>query len=354
VVLVEERIKVSNLAKRFGTFTAVHDVSFTVHENEFFSLLGPSGCGKTTTLRCISGLEQPTEGEIYISGQLVTSPEKKVMAPPERRGIGMVFQNYAVWPHMTVEQNMSYPLRVARKPREQVNAKMAYLTDLLELKGLEERYPSELSGGQQQRVALGRALSTDPKVMLLDEPLSNLDAKLREQMRFELKDLQRKTGISILYVTHDQVEAMAMSDRVAVMNAGAVVQEGAPHDIYANPTDKFVADFIGTMNFVPGTVLSATQEGARVRLHSGVEVSIQGTSPKTGSCILAIRPEDILLGAERGADCEVDVRIFLGNVTEYRVRIGEDLLRVQTNASVRLEPGDRARAVIQHALIFPE
>jgi len=354
VVLVEERIRVSNLAKRFGTFTAVHDVSFTVHENEFFSLLGPSGCGKTTTLRCISGLEQPTEGEIYISGQLVTSPGRNVMVPPERRGIGMVFQNYAVWPHMTVEQNMSYPLRVAKKPREQVNAKMAYLMDLLELRGLETRYPSELSGGQQQRVALGRALSTDPKVMLLDEPLSNLDAKLREQMRFELKDLQRKTGISILYVTHDQVEAMAMSDRVAVMNAGAVVQEGAPHDIYANPVDKFVADFIGTMNFVPGTVINVTQQGALVRLRGGVEVNIQGSTPKTGSCTLAIRPEDILLGAEHGADCEVDVRIFLGNVIEYRVRIGEDLLRVQTNASVRFEPGDHARAVIQHALVFPE
>jgi iron(III) transport system ATP-binding protein len=354
VVLVEERIRVSNLAKQFGTFTAVHDVSFTVHENEFFSLLGPSGCGKTTTLRCISGLEQPTEGEVYISGRLVTAPTKNVMVPPERRGIGMVFQNYAVWPHMTVEQNMSYPLRLAKKPREHVAAKMAYLMDLLELKGLEKRYPSELSGGQQQRVALGRALSTDPKVMLLDEPLSNLDAKLREQMRFELKDLQRKTGISILYVTHDQVEAMAMSDRVAVMNAGAVVQEGAPHDIYANPTDKFVADFIGTMNFVPGTVVSATEQGARVRLRGGAEVTVRESSLSAGSCTLAIRPEDILLGTERGVDCEVDVRIFLGNVIEYRVRIGEDLLRVQTNASIRLEPGDRTRAVIQHALVFPE
>lgn len=351
---MEERIRVSNLAKRFGTFAAVHDVSFTVHENEFFSLLGPSGCGKTTTLRCISGLEQPTEGDIHISGRLVTSSKKNVMLPPERRGIGMVFQNYAVWPHMTVEQNMSYPLRLAKKSRDHIDAKMAYLVDLLELTGLEKRYPSELSGGQQQRVALGRALSTDPKVMLLDEPLSNLDAKLREQMRFELKDLQRKTGISILYVTHDQVEAMAMSDRVAVMNAGSIVQEGAPHSIYAHPTDKFVADFIGTMNFVPGTVISVTEQGALVRLRSGVEVNIQGSTPKTGSCTLAIRPEDILLGTVHGADCEVGVRIFLGNVIEYRVRIGEDLLRVQTNSSVRFEPGDRALAFVQHALVFPE
>ena len=274
VAKVEERIKVSSLVKRFGTFTAVDDVSFAVHENEFFSL-GPSGCGKTTTLRCISGLEQPTEGDIYISGQLVTSPEKNVMVPPERRGIGMVFQNYAVWPHMTVEQNMSYPLRLAKKPKEKINRKMVYLLDLLELQGLEKRFPSELSGGQQQRVALGRALSTDPEVMLLDEPLSNLDAKLREQMRFELKDLQRKTGISILYVTHDQVEAMAMSDRVAVMKSGAVVQEGAPHDIYEKPKDKFVADFIGTMNFVPCSVIGRTEQKSPFGFEAGQSLSLR-------------------------------------------------------------------------------
>jgi iron(III) transport system ATP-binding protein len=354
VARVEERIKVSNLVKRFGTFTAVHDVSFTVHENEFFSLLGPSGCGKTTTLRCISGLEQPTEGEIHISGQLVTSPEKNVMVPPERRGIGMVFQNYAVWPHMTVEQNMSYPLRLAKRPKEEINAKMAYLLDLLELEGLERRFPSELSGGQQQRVALGRALSTDPRVMLLDEPLSNLDAKLREQMRFELKDIQRKTGISILYVTHDQVEAMAMSDRVAVMNSGKVVQEGAPHDIYETPKDKFVADFIGTMNFVPCSVTGKTEKGIDIRLRGGAEFGLDGSSVNKGDYILAIRPEDIILGTEQGVECEVDVRIFLGNVIEYRVRIGEDLLRVQTNSSMRFEPGDRTRAFIQNGLVFPK
>lgn len=354
VAKVEERIKVSSLVKRFGTFTAVDDVSFAVHENEFFSLLGPSGCGKTTTLRCISGLEQPTEGDIYISGQLVTSPEKNVMVPPERRGIGMVFQNYAVWPHMTVEQNMSYPLRLAKKPKEKINRKMVYLLDLLELQGLEKRFPSELSGGQQQRVALGRALSTDPEVMLLDEPLSNLDAKLREQMRFELKDLQRKTGISILYVTHDQVEAMAMSDRVAVMKSGAVVQEGAPHDIYEKPKDKFVADFIGTMNFVPCSVIGRTEQGVTIRLRSGAEFVIEGSSANKGDYTLAIRPEDIILGTERGVECEVDVRIFLGNVIEYRVRIGENLFRVQTNASMRLEPGDRTRAFIQNGLVFPK
>lgn len=351
---MEERIKVSNLYKRFGTYTAVDDVSFSVHENEFFSLLGPSGCGKTTTLRCISGLERPTEGDIHISGQLVTSPAKNVMVPPERRGIGMVFQNYAVWPHMTVEQNMSYPLRLAKRPKDDIKAKMDYLVDLLKLRGLEKRFPSELSGGQQQRVALGRALSTDPKVMLLDEPLSNLDAKLREQMRFELKDLQRTTGISILYVTHDQVEAMAMSDRVAVMNAGAVVQEGVPHEIYQRPNDKFVADFIGTMNFIPGRVVGSIESGVVLRLRSGAEVEIEGSSARSGDCVAAVRPEDIVLGAECGIECEVDVRIFLGNVIEYRVRIGEDLLRVQTSAAMRLEPGDRTVARIQHGLVFPE
>ncbi|MGB4337949.1 MAG: ABC transporter ATP-binding protein [Bacillota bacterium] len=351
---MEERIKVVGLTKQFGTFTAVNDVSFTVHSNEFFSLLGPSGCGKTTTLRCIAGLEQPTAGDIYINNALMTSVSRNVMMPPERRGIGMVFQNYAVWPHMTVEQNMSYPLRLAKRSKQEIAAKMDYLLDLLKLKGLEKRYPSELSGGQQQRVALGRALSTDPKVMLLDEPLSNLDAKLREQMRFELKDLQRKTGIAILYVTHDQVEAMAMSDRVAVMKSAAIVQEGAPHEIYEKPGDKFVADFIGTMNFVPGRVVRSTDEGAVVQLQGGATAVAKGSTITSGNCTLAVRPEDIVLGPDGDFDCEVQVRIFLGNVIEYRVRIGEDYFRVQTSASQRFEPGEMTRASIRNCLVFPE
>ncbi|NLJ80211.1 MAG: ABC transporter ATP-binding protein [Firmicutes bacterium] len=349
----EKRIEVLNLVKQFGDYTAVNNVSFKVYENEFFSLLGPSGCGKTTTLRCISGLEEPTAGEISISGQVMTSAEENLMVPPERREIGMVFQNYAVWPHMTVERNISYPLRLAKKSKREIAAKLDYLLDLLELQGLEKRFPSELSGGQQQRVALGRALSTDPKVMLLDEPLSNLDAKLREQMRFELKDLQQKTGISILYVTHDQVEAMAMSDRVAVMKKGDIVQEGSPHEIYENPKDQFVADFIGTMNFLPCTVTAKTDQGVNVRLGNGAEFGLDSGAER-GDYILAVRPEDIVLGSEEGTDCEVDVRIFLGNLIEYRVRLGEDYLRVQTDASLRLEPGDQSRLMIKHGLIFPK
>ena len=351
---MEERINISGLVKRFGTFTAVDNVSLKVHKNEFYSLLGPSGCGKTPTLRCVSGLEQPTEGEIFINEQLVTSPAKQVMVPPERRGIGMVFQNYAIWPHMTVQQNMSYPLRLAKRPKNEIEKKMDYLLELLELKGLGGRYPSELSGGQQQRVALGRALSTDPKVMLLDEPLSNLDAKLREQMRFELKDLQRKTGISILYVTHDQVEAMAMSDRVGVMKSGVIIQEGPPHDIYEKPTNQFVADFIGTMNFVPCTVVGRVRDDVKIRLRNGVEFLIEDSSAPQGECTLAVRPEDIILGVDDGIECEVNVRVFLGNVIEYRVRVGEDLLRVQTNASTRLEPGERAKIRVQNGLVFPK
>lgn len=348
-----EGIRVLKLTKRFGSYTAVDDVTFTVRKNEFFSLLGPSGCGKTTTLRCIAGLEQPTSGEVYVGGRLVSSVEKGVMVPPERRGIGMVFQNYAVWPHMTVEQNIVYPLKIARASKVRIRSTLSNIVDLLKLSGLEKRYPAELSGGQQQRVALGRALAMDPEVMLLDEPLSNLDAKLREQMRFELKDLQRKTGIAILYVTHDQVEAMAMSDRVAVMNSGVIVQEGTPYEIYKSPADKFVADFIGTMNFLPCEVLEWRDGLATLRLRNGSVVRINSPEVGRGTYSFAVRPEDLLLNREEGVECQVDVAVFLGNVVDYRVRLGDDVLRVQTSADNRFEPGEGARLVVQRGVLFP-
>lgn len=347
-----ERIRIVKLTKRFGSFTAVDSVSFTVRKNEFFSLLGPSGCGKTTTLRCIAGLEQPTSGEVYIGGRLVSSPEKGVMVPPERRGIGMVFQNYAVWPHMTVEQNIAYPLKIARVSKVKIRSTLSSIVDLLKLSGLEKRYPAELSGGQQQRVALGRALAMDPEVMLLDEPLSNLDAKLREQMRFELKDLQRKTGIAILYVTHDQVEAMAMSDRVAVMNGGVIIQEGTPYEIYKSPATKFVADFIGTMNFLPCEVVEWRDGCAILRLRNGSVVRINSPEVGRGSYTLAVRPEDLLLNREEGVDCQVDVAIFLGNAVDYRVKLGDDILRVQTSVDNRFEQGEKAKLAVQRGILF--
>lgn len=259
------------------------------------------------------------------------------MAPPERRGIGMVFQNYAVWPHMTVEQNMSYPLRVARKPREQVNAKMAYLTDLLELKGLEERYPSELSGGQQQRVALGRALSTDPKVMLLDEPLSNLDAKLRDETRTQIRQIQQKAGTTSVYVTHDQAEAMAMSDRIAVMNGGILHQLGTPREVYRRPATAFVARFIGRSNVLDGVVEGRDGGTAAVRLGDGsvlhAPVPAEGPLGEVGPGAevgLSVRPEAMrLLGVAPStsdrAEGTLHARVTLIEFTGSQCMIGLSL-----------------------------
>jgi iron(III) transport system ATP-binding protein len=349
-----ERILVSNLSKAFGTVRAVDNVSFSVGEREFFSLLGPSGCGKTTTLRCVAGLEQPTAGKIVVGGRTVTSPEEGIFVLPEHRKMGMVFQNYAVWPHMTVIQNVAYPLKLARIPRDVAMRRAADVLDMLKLSGLEGRYPSELSGGQQQRVALGRALVMDPEVMLLDEPLSNLDAKLREQMRFELKDLQRKTGIAILYVTHDQVEAMAMSDRVAVMNNGVIVQEGKPSEIYTNPKEKFVADFIGTMNFLPCEVLESGSGNTVIRLKDGTIIDLPQATDIRGECTVAIRPEDVEIVREPGGgvQCEVEVGIFLGNLIDYRIRLGEERLRVQSIVAGVFEPGEKAYVRVTRSLLF--
>ncbi len=347
-------IEVVGLFKYFGSVAAVNDISFSVKEQEFYSLLGPSGCGKTTTLRCIAGLEQPSKGSIKIGDRVMSSASEGICIPPEKRGIGMVFQNYAVWPHMNVEQNISYPLRITKVPSEKVRDRVNEVMDMLKLTGLGKRFPSELSGGQQQRVALGRALSIKPAIMLLDEPLSNLDAKLREQMRFELKDLQRNTGIAILYVTHDQVEAMAMSDRVAIMKDGVIIQEGKPLDIYKNPKEKFVADFIGTTNFIECDVIGSSASSTDIRLESGSTFTVPEATDIRGRCTLALRPEDIELSAEGtdGFEAEVEVGIFLGNVIDYRIKIGNSKLRVQSTVATMFRPGDKVRAKVGRVVLF--
>src|ERR687897_2684252 len=252
-------ITIRGLSKSFGagdsSFAAVSDLSLAISDNQFVTLLGPSGCGKTTTLRLIAGYLQPDTGTIHVNERLLSSPGH--VLPPERRGMGMVFQNYAVWPHKTVYQNVAFGLDVRRVRRAEVETRVARVLELVNLAGLERRYPSELSGGQQQRVALARSLVVEPGILLLDEPLSNLDAKLRERMRWELKDLQRRTGITFVYVTHDQSEAMALSDRIAVLHQGEVVQVGAPREVYAHPASKVVADFMGLVNLVPARVVRA-------------------------------------------------------------------------------------------------
>ena len=250
-------VELDRLSKHFGAEVAVRELNLAVAEGEFVTLLGPSGCGKTTTLRCIAGLEHPDAGEVRIDGRIVASAQRGIYLPPEDRNIGMVFQSYAVWPHMTVFDNVAFGLRIRRVERARMRALTMKALELVGLAHLADRYATKLSGGQRQRVALARAIAYEPKVILFDEPLSNLDAKLREQMRVELVRLQREVGITSIYVTHDQAEALVMSDRVVVMADGAIQQIGDPQTIYARPANRFVAKFIGVANLVDGVLLES-------------------------------------------------------------------------------------------------
>jgi iron(III) transport system ATP-binding protein len=350
-----EKVKVRNLTKKYGKVIAVNDVTVSIREGEFFSFLGPSGCGKSTLLRCIAGLEVPDAGSIYISNQLVTSVTERVIVPPERRNIGMVFQNYAVWPHMTVFQNIAYPLRIKKKGRDEIQKQADHALELVRLQGLAERYPSELSGGQQQRVALARALVMDPEVMLLDEPLSNLDAKLREEMRFEIKDLQARTGITIIYVTHDQAESMAMSNRILVMDKGAPRQIGTPREIYETPSDSFVAGFIGLTNLVPVEIVSRREKGCDVKLPDGQTVPCKTDISGKEKAILSVRPEDIDISqspAKGTVKGTIKRAVYLGNVVDYRVAINEHELRVQTSPRQIFQTGETVYMSLDRNLLF--
>src|SRR5438132_2337844 len=248
-----------DVVKRFGTVPAVDGVSFSIQPGEIFTLLGPSGCGKTTTLRLVAGLEEPDDGEILVNGTPLTAPRRGIFVAPDKRQMGMVFQSYAIWPHLTVFENVAFPLRVRGEPTSDVKQRVLQALETVGLTGLDSRGATELSGGQQQRVALARALVYEPAILLLDEPLSNLDAKLREQMRVEIRALQRKLGLTVLYVTHDQAEAMTLSDRIAVVNRGRFEQIGNPEEVYEKPATPFVAEFLGR---------TVTFEGKLVKNHS--------------------------------------------------------------------------------------
>ena len=316
-------VRIEHVFKRFGDVTAVSDFDLTVKDGEFVSLLGPSGCGKTTSLRMIAGFERATEGEIYIGDHCVSSHIKNTFVPPEKRDIGMVFQSYAVWPHMTVTENVAYPLKIQKVPKEERAARVAEMLKLVHLDEYASRYPHQLSGGQQQRVALARALVMRPGLLLLDEPLSNLDAKLRESMRFEISSIQKELGITVIYVTHDQSEAMTMSDRVVVMSRGVIQQIGTPYEIYRNPANKMVADFIGLVNFVEGEV-----QGDRVYI-SGTGVSFPNTSGVTGSATIAVRPENITMSRTSGTiEGTLVHRFYLGDAVDYRVQCKHHVIRV--------------------------
>jgi iron(III) transport system ATP-binding protein len=348
----EPFLKVDNLEKVFESNAppAVDGVSFGVAPGKILTLLGPSGCGKTTTLRCIAGLETPTAGSVTIDGELVTSVERGLALPPEQRNVGMVFQSYAVWPHMTVAQNVALPLEVRHTAREEVRRRVSETLELVGLAGLEDRYANRLSGGQQQRVALARALIYNPRLLLFDEPLSNLDAKLRERMRHEIRRLQQEVGITSVYVTHDQAEAMIISDEIIVMNRGRIEQQGDARTLYSRPASGFVANFIGTANLVRGTVVANEGERYQVRLDlgPGQRAELQASAsdlavverPAAGSAVhLSVRPEDIRLHRDEPTDRTNVVRGkvvsvgYLGNLVDYLVQSEEQTWRVQTHPS---------------------
>jgi iron(III) transport system ATP-binding protein len=336
------------------TVFAVNDVSFEVKEGELFTLLGPSGCGKTTTLRSIAGLEKPDGGKITVGDRVMFSggdAGRAVNMPANQRGLGMVFQSYAIWPHMTVFDNVAFPLQVRKRAdrpaKKEIAERVERVLATMELSPQAGRQATKLSGGQQQRLALARALVIQPPLLLLDEPLSNLDAKLRESLRYELKRLQRELGITSVYVTHDQVEALALSTHIAVMEHGRVVQLGKPREVYETPANKFVAEFIGTSNFIPGTV-GAVQGGRHcVETANGTLFIESGSDLPTGSdVVVSIRPEAVELSTQSRAgqvanewQGTVVARAFLGDAVDHVVAVGRHEIRARVNPSVSFEPG---------------
>jgi iron(III) transport system ATP-binding protein len=344
-------LTVEKLYKEFKTdetqVRAVNRISFEVPEGKFFTLLGPSGCGKTTTLRCVAGLERPSEGKISIGGELVSYGNYFV--PPDKRNIGMVFQSYAIWPHMDVFSNVAFPLRVVKTgySKREIEEKVLHALHTVKLDGLEARSATKLSGGQQQRLALARALVRQPRLLLLDEPLSNLDAALREHMRVELRQLQQRLGITTVYVTHDQMEALALSDMIAVMQEGVIQQIGSPVEIYQQPANRFIAGFIGTTNWLDGTVRGVDERGlATVETSIGDILSTVPQSCRAGGRVmLSIRPEAIRAdtappGEGRYCEARVETAMFLGENIDCQLRIGEYGLKARIHPRLRIQPGD--------------
>jgi ABC-type Fe3+/spermidine/putrescine transport system ATPase subunit len=330
-------LRLDGVSKLFGTVPAVDRVSLEVERGEIFTLLGPSGCGKTTTLRLIAGLEEPDGGEVVLRDRVVASAPRRTFVAPNRRNLGMVFQSYAIWPHMTVFENVAYPLRLRGVRRAAVRERVAAVLELVGLAGLETRAATLLSGGQMQRLALCRALVYEPDLLLLDEPFSNLDAKLREQMRVELKLLQRRLGVTVLFVTHDQVEALSLSDRVAVMRSGRVEQVGPPRELYERPVSAFVRDFLGQTVTLRGTVKAPVNEAVAVALGGSLAGATLCGRPSADASLsvgvpvqLAIRPEDIqVAGAgetvpDNALPGTIEALLFVGDRYEARVTLGGD------------------------------
>jgi iron(III) transport system ATP-binding protein len=358
------RLSLRAITKRFGSVRAVDSVSLDIHAGETFSFLGPSGCGKTTTLRMIAGLDVPDEGEILLDGMPIVSATQRIFTQPDKRHMGMVFQSYAIWPHMTVAENVAFPLRVRGVSRHAINDKVRNALDLVGLSAFADRPAPRLSGGQQQRVALARALVYEPTVLLLDEPMSNLDVKLREQMRVELKLLQQKLGLTLVYVTHDQIEALSLSDTIAVMSNGRTEQIGAPHDLYQRPATPFVRDFLGKSVTVRGRVVTSGPDGMVLEATraNGARLRCRATGMVPGqSVILSIRPEAITLLADHDpseTDClvgTVAAILYQGERSECEILVGDERISAYLKPGISLALGQTVavRLPAEHIAVWP-
>lgn len=353
---MEDIIKVENVAKGYAKHQVLQNLDLNIKKGECFTLLGPSGCGKTVLIRLIAGHEVPDAGKISIDNTTVADSSSGEYIPPERRGLGIVFQDYAVWPHMTVYENIAYPLKMEKRPKDEINKLVMDMVEIVGMKGLEKRLPSELSGGQQQRVALARALVSDPSVMLLDEPLSNLDANLREEMRFEIKALQRKFGITVMYVTHDQEVALAISDRIAIMDSqGHIRQIGTPYEIFEKPADLFIFKFMGIANF-----LAVKEANGKFVVGNGTqEVPWEAPKCKAAAWVAAFRPSDVEIHREGpGLKGIIHRANFLGATMDYAIDIDGESLRTELltheaiNNNLMFKEGDECYITFRSLLWF--
>ena len=358
-------LTVRNLSKTYiaeagRTVAAMRNVSFELAKGEMFTLLGPSGCGKTTTLRSVAGLEVPDAGEITVNGQLVYASERDICVPANQRGIGMVFQSYAIWPHMTVFENLAFPLQVPSRRKKYSKKQIAGMVErvlhVVDLGGYENRKATQLSGGQQQRLALGRAIIIEPPLLLLDEPLSNLDAKLRERMGVELKRLQQELDITCVYVTHDQSEALALSHNIAIVSSGEIVQIGSPREVYRNPANNFVAEFVGTTNFVPAEILGPGDADGRTMVstpYGHLVIESPGRLERGSKIMLSIRPEALQLTEHLRPghhwESVVETPIFYGFHQTVVLRIGSERLLARVNPALDLAPNTKVFVEIDPA-----
>lgn len=337
-------ISLKGVTKKFANTVAVDNVELEIEKGEIFSILGPSGCGKTTTLRIIAGLVYPDGGRVYVQDTDITD------VPPEKRNIAMVFQDYALWPHMTVFDNIAFGLKLRKKNGEEIRKMVRQVLELVKLEGLERRYPTQLSGGQQQRVALARALALNPQAILFDEPLSNLDAKLREELRYELKTLLKNLGITAVYVTHDQLEGFTISDRIAVMSGGKIIQVGTPKEIYTEPINSFVATFIGESNRIEAKIIDCYDERVAVEVEDGIIILAKKPKNKMfephQDISLILRPESLKIAkdsSENAVECEIAKKTYLGDRVEYVIWLGKKQLKFRDWQDHGFEAGSKVR-----------